>query len=157
MSKEKPKIVPEKIHLQAIKVFKTNLEAADDYLNNPRPVNGFEFGIAKAVSHDVENGATRFRLFFSLDALDEKSAPLGLKAEYGIEFQFRVENYSDFVRRTGEGALQVDLSLGVTLMGIAYSTARGIILEKTQGTLFGGVILPVIDPSKVLLEEKVSG
>jgi hypothetical protein len=31
-------------------------------------------------------------------------------------------------------------------MAIAYSTARGIILQSTQSTILDGVILPVIDP-----------
>lgn len=43
--------------------------------------------------------------------------------------------------------------MGATLLGIAFSTARGIIFERTRGTFFDGVILPVVDPFKVL-EEK---
>jgi hypothetical protein len=38
-------------------------------------------------------------------------------------------------------------------MGIAFSTARGIVFDRTQGTFFGGVILPVIDPKKLIVEE----
>lgn len=48
--------------------------------------------------------------------------------------------------------MQIDAALGATLLGTAYSTARGIIFERTRGTYFDGVILPVIDPFKVLLE-----
>lgn len=44
----------------------------------------------------------------------------------------------------------MDSILGTTLMGIVYSTARGIILERTQGTFFNGVILPVINPNKLI-------
>jgi len=44
--------------------------------------------------------------------------------------------------------------LAATLLGIAYSTSRGIIVEKTQNTFLGGIILPCIDPYKVLMEEE---
>jgi len=37
-----------------------------------------------------------------------------------------------------------------TLLSIAYSTSRGIVLSRTQGTLLNGVILPVID-TRVLM------
>jgi hypothetical protein len=37
-------------------------------------------------------------------------------------------------------------------MGIAYSTARGIILSRTAGTAVDGIILPVIDPAMLLNE-----
>lgn len=153
MSKEKPKIIPDKIHLLAVNVFKANIETSDEFLEEPKPVFGFEFGIAKEVSHNVEKGAARFRLFFTMDAHDKDAKSLGLKAEYGIEFHFYVENFSDFVQHTKDGEVQIELSLGGTLMSVAYSTSRGIILERTQGTMFGGVILPVIDPFKILLEE----
>jgi hypothetical protein len=41
----------------------------------------------------------------------------------------------------------------VTINGIVYSTARGIVYEKTIATPFGGVLLPVIDPD-LLIENK---
>jgi hypothetical protein len=44
----------------------------------------------------------------------------------------------------------VEGKLGGALCGIAYSTAWGIVLERTASTLFGGVVLPVIDPNILL-------
>ena len=47
--------------------------------------------------------------------------------------------------------MRLDAAMGAAvLLGIAFSAARGIIFERTLGTFFDGVILPVVDPFKVL-------
>jgi len=51
-----------------------------------------------------------------------------------------------FVLQDESGKTYIDKNIGGTLLGIAYSTARGIVLERTQGSYLGGVVLPVIDP-----------
>lgn len=150
MSKKKPRIIPEKIHLVSTQIFKANLETADSFLEAPQKLSRFNFGIAKEMAFDLERTMARFRLYFTLEAQDDNDEPLGVKVEYGIEFHFKVENLSDFTREDGEGALQLDAAMGATLLGIAFSTARGIIFERTRGTFFDGVILPVVDPFKVL-------
>jgi len=45
---------------------------------------------------------------------------------------------------------RLDLSVAASLINISYSTSRGIILEKTQNTFFHGIILPVVDSTKLL-------
>lgn len=154
MSKPKPGIIPEKIHLVSANIFKANLDTSEAFLEKPRKALAFKFGIGKEVAHDIGKGMARYRLFFTLNAQDEEEKPIGLKVEYGIEFHFHVENFKDFVKEGPGGEVQIDVALGATLLGTAYSTARGIIFERTRGTYFDGVILPVIDPFKVLLEKQ---
>jgi len=153
-NKKKPAIIPEKIHLISANIFKANLETSDDFLESPKKVRAFEFGIAKDIAHNFEEGMARYRLFFTLDGRDNEEKPLGVKVEYGIEFHFMVENFDDFIRHPKEGEIQVDAALAATLLGMAYSTARGIIFERTRGTFFDGVIVPVIDPFKLLLDKE---
>ncbi len=153
MSKQKVKIIPEKIHLVSVNIIKANLETSDDFLDSPKKIEAFEFGIANEVANNFEEGRSRFRLYFTLDARDKNENPLGVKVEYGIEFHFLVENFQDFIHESKEAGTQVDIILGATLFGMAYSTARGIIFERTRGTFFDGVVLPVIDPIKFLLEK----
>jgi hypothetical protein len=75
-----------------------------------------------------------------------------IKASFTIQFDFEIENIEDFLiystdtEGTEEKTVQVDANLGATLMGIAYSTARGIILTRTGGTALEGIVLPVVDP-----------
>ena len=92
------------------------MDTSASFLEKPQKVLAVKFGIGKEIAHDVENGMTRYRLFFTLDAQDEEEKPLGLKVEYGIEFHLHVENFKDFVKETPEGGIQVDAVLGATLL-----------------------------------------
>lgn len=93
----------------------------------------------------------RIRLEIVLEGVDDNDNEIGLHGEYGIEFQLHVENLTEFLEESENGqGKSIDGKLGPTLLAIVYSTARGIIIERTQATYFNGVILPVIDPNELI-------
>lgn len=85
-------------------------------------------------------------------ATEEETEDVGLSANYDYQFFFKIENIMDFVNEKKV----VDPSIVSTVLSIGYSTLRGIILERTSGTLLGSLILPIISPAK-LLTEKIHG
>ncbi|MBK6947694.1 MAG: hypothetical protein IPH16_06115 [Haliscomenobacter sp.] len=72
-----------------------------------------------------------------------------MTASYHLDFVLEVENLEVFLSRE-DAEIQVLDILAATLLGLCISTARGILYERTQGTPFEGIILPVVDPMKVL-------
>ena len=153
MSESINNVVPEKIHLLKTNVFKFNLHSSEDYMDNPVEYDSLKISMGKDVAHNFEEGLSRYRLHFVFDAISEKEELLGLSAKVGIEFHFKVDNFNDFIRAEKDG-IKVNIDIGSSLMAIAYSTSRGIILEKTQNSFFNGIIIPVIDSTKFLLEEE---
>lgn len=153
MSKEKTGIIPEKIHLFSINIFKANLETSDVYLDNPQKGDSIEIDVAHNIAHSYDQNRSRYRLFFLLNALDKGGNRLGVKVEYGIEFHFEVENFKDHAKKV-KNKLEIDIHLAATLYTLSYSTARGIIFERTRGTFFNGAVLPVIDPYKALVDKE---
>lgn len=152
MNTEIKNVIPEKIHLFSINIFKANLETSEAFLENPQKSDSFAFEFGHNIAQNYEMGRSRYRLFFILDAVDNQQQPVGLKVEYGIEFHFEIENYQRVVKKLDNNDLQIDVDLAATLLAMAYSTARGIIFERTRGTFFDGVILPTIDPYLALKE-----
>lgn len=153
MTLTKVKIIPEKIHLVSMNIFQANLETAEEFLNQPQPVDSFEIGTVYEMAHNFKDKGTRIRLYFQMNALDVEGGHQGVKVEYGIEFHFVVENFHEFIPTNKKESL-IDSALPATLLGMAYSTSRGIIFERTRGTFFQGVLLPVIDPFKMLVENE---
>ncbi len=155
--KNKPTtIVPEKIHIISINIIKANLDTSDRFLEKPKKAERFEFGIKQEMGHNYEENKSRCRIYFKLEARDSSGKPIGLNVDYGIEFHFHVENLKDFFIQDDNETMKMDASLATTLLAMAYSTARGIVFERTRGTFFDGIVLPVIDPYKALLEEEGS-
>lgn len=142
-------IKPELIHLHTLKVYKTLVDASEDYLDNPADIENISVQYAQNSAFNFEEKAIRIRLEILMQALNNEDKEMGLNAEYGLEFHFVIENLDEFTEAE-EGTKTINGTLGSTLMGIAYSTARGIVFDRTQGTHFKGVILPVIDPKELI-------
>lgn len=145
-------VAAEKIHLNRVSVFSLSLKAKESYIDNPKQPVIFETSFAYENADNEDLGMLRFRLYFEIFALNANEEYLGAGAEIGIEFHFKVDNFQDFIIK-GEGEdTFIDYNIGSTLLAIAYSTARGIVLERTQNSYLGGVLLPVIDPMVAVKE-----
>ena len=69
---------------------------------------------------------------------------------YVLEYLFFIEGLDDWLIEGKENeGIVIDDYLIATLRGLAYSTTRGIIFQGNMGTSMMGVILPVINPSKI--------
>jgi len=147
-------IHPELITVQSVRIHKSSITATDEYMENPVKPAGIEINVGQSTAFNIENKNIRIRLKIGLEARKNETEPIGLYGDYVLEFHIHVDDLEQFITETGDKKL-IDSKLGGTLSGIVYSTARGIIFERTAATAFGGVILPVIDPNH-LLREKLS-
>lgn len=145
--------IPENIHLLKVNVIKYELNTSEAFLNAPQSIDGYEFGLDKEIAHDFDKGMARYRLHFYFKGMNVDREDVGLECSIGIEFNFKIDHFESYLQKE-DGQDKIDLNLGASLMAIAYSTARGIILEKTQNTFFKGILIPVIDPKKFLLTEE---
>jgi hypothetical protein len=150
---KKNKINPAEIHLLKVSVFKSSIERQENLLDQPfvEPEN-YSFSFAQKSAFNHEEGMVRIQLFILLQAQGENAANLGIQGEFGIEFNYKIDNLDTLCTKGEDGKLHYDASLGTTLISISYSTARGIILQQTQGSIISlsGVILPVINPTDLL-------
>lgn len=149
---ELPKIVPEKITLQSVKVLSGSINSSEAV--DPDRIIGYNTHFDFAQGLNVENNAVRVIIGVRLVARDVDNNKLDVNGEYKTEFIFKVENLKDFVieneKQKSHQIIVINSLLSGTLAGIAYSTLRGIVLSRTQGTALEGVILPVIDPVKLI-------
>jgi hypothetical protein len=109
-------------------------------------INGYEMKMGKELKYNFEAKMCRVTLefeFISESVQQDNKA----HANFVIETHFQIENFEELIENTDTG-IKIDITLPVHLVGMAYSTARGIILERLQSSPFKGLILPVIDPYK---------
>ena len=142
-------IHPELITILSVRIFKSNINTTDEYMNNPVKPAGVEIKVGQNTAFNIEKKNIRIRLKIELEARKNETEPIGLSGNYVLEFHFHVDDLDQFITENEDRKL-IDSKLGGTLSGIVYSTARGIIYERTAATAFGGIVLPVIDPNLLL-------
>lgn len=145
-----PAVDPTKITIDRITMIHGNLDTTEEYLNKPIKPHQVKVDFGHRSGIAWKAGKTYNRLFVELEALNDKGEALGLRASYAFEFRFTIQDFESFKVKKENGDIRLLPVLASALMGIIFSTARGMVLERTKGTYLGGVILPVIAPKDLL-------
>ncbi|RXP54547.1 hypothetical protein EC396_09195 [Lutibacter sp. HS1-25] len=138
---EKNKIIPAKIH-----PFK--IEIIDSYINDAITDNDadFDFNVAHKVQHNLEDERIKIQLLINL--LLKTDATIGVK--FNIDFHYKITDLKDHYENDANNRPIFSGLFIATILGISFSTARGILFGKLSETKLNNLILPVIDPVKML-------
>lgn len=143
------KIEPEKIHMLSIKTLKGNINGSGG--TDPALILGHHFNFSLGTGINEEEKLVNIELTIEIEAIGKNEELLNISGAYTHEIIFMVENLDDFLETPEEGKeAGMDFLLNATLTGMAYSTIRGILFVRTQGTSLTTVILPVVDPKKII-------
>jgi len=74
-----------------------------------------------------------------------------------IIIQYEVEELQKHFDVRSNNDFDMDIALETSLVSIAISTSRGILIERTNGTLLRNVILPIVQPTDFILSPKMNG
>jgi len=143
---------PDKIDILSIRTLAGSIECTSQA--NARKVHTYDFGFELSSAIEVERRLIGLKLKVDIEGLDVKQKRLAITGTYTHEIIFFIENLEDFIDiAVNEHEASVDMALGSTLVGIMYSTVRGLIYARTQGTSLGVVTLPVVAPMKLMETE----
>lgn len=139
------KIIPENINLFYIKVSECTINDSpkDEKLN-------YAINVAQNIQNNLKEEKIRIELILDIKNSDAENQ---FNANFNIDFQFKIKNLVDYYEDGDNGPVFNGLFIS-TLMGISFSTARGIIFERLSKTNLRNVILPVVSPSKLLFKNE---
>lgn len=152
MGKKVAPVDPELIHLISVRILRAHYEVEGESHNSELEISDYRIGLKSETGFNYEINQIRFMIYIKIVGVNSEGEPVGASGEYLLEYSYIVENLNDFVEEDGDIKL-VSATLGATIAGISYSTARGIVLDRTQATDFNGVLLPIIDPHRLLDED----
>lgn len=75
-------------------------------------------------------------------------------ANFEFVYIFKIDNFSQLITEDKTGILVVDPMLANAIAQISYSSTRGVLLTRLQGTVFSSFIMPIMDPKK-LVEQRI--
>lgn len=142
-------IVPSKIHLNNIRWEKENTFLVSEKLEK-KPT--YDINIAHNIMHNLEKEVVKIRLFLDVSAvIDEKTINQG--GSYEVDFFFKIEDLKDHYQINNEKPLFSGFFV-CTLLGISYSTLRGMVFTLWKDTFLSSIILPVIAVPDLLKSKK---
>ncbi len=147
------RIDADQIHILTVRTLQGSIDCDDAIDSSDVATHGFSFQMENAV--DIDRLMVAFKLKVEIQAFSKTNKQLPAKGSYTHEIVFKVDNIADFTSAE-EKLLRADMAS--VLVGIVYSTIRGIIFTRTQGTPLNTVILPIIPPLRLMgMEETPEG
>lgn len=142
---KKPVIIPENINLFHLKIVKSDIISQSSYSENI----DFKINAAHTTMHNLP--LNRLKIGLIIDIIGEINAKeIETKAHFNIDFHFQIKELNNFYTLDKKNLPVFSSALITTLLGISFSTARGIIYERLNDTDLEGVILPVVSPQEIL-------
>lgn len=148
---DKPVFDPEKITLIDFKIIHAHIDAPEHFNSN------------KIEGHQLEN---ELQLGFSLgDKLAKADFTVSLKTDskgensveasgrFHFVFIYRVSNLEELAGFEKNNRLKLQPALVNALSSVTYSTSRGVLITKLQGTALQNFMLPIVNPSKLLVSK----
>ncbi len=146
MAKKSSGLQPEKIHLIKYQLVSGKLENRSGVFKLES--EGVKIGTDFNMAFDLENRIVKSDIKVRYSAAGDDGQPVS--ADYHFSFFFKTENLDSLIAVKDENEITVDTGLGNAIASITYSTTRGLLMARLQGTIFENYFLPVINPNDLL-------
>jgi hypothetical protein len=148
---EEIKFTAEKLHFINFEVQSASIESPPKFRIDE--VVNHEFTVSFNIGFDLEAAILRADLTIEVvtesDGKNEKEA----NGSFHLVAYYTIENLKELVRINGD-SYDVDGIMATNIAAITFSTARGIIYTRFQGTALRNFILPIVDPKSMLESSK---
>lgn len=145
---DKSPFSPEKISMIEFKFMKGQVDMPEMFEMDK--VKGHKLENSLELAFNLEEKLVKADFNIQISTESEEANDEETKGSFHLVFIYDVENLEDLAKPAEDGLIDVHPDLGNALSAISYSTARGILLTRLQGTALQNFVLPVINPNKLL-------
>lgn len=139
---------PEKISIIEFKMLKGQIDAPEDFeISN---VNGHLLDQSLQLGFNLDEKLVKAD--FTVEIKTESSGQNIHEAagNFHLIFIYQVENLSDLAKPDDNQLIELHPGLANALSSVTYSTSRGVLLTRLQGTALQNFVLPIINPNQLL-------
>jgi hypothetical protein len=148
MAKKFTAFTASSIVLQEVKILEARVESHEFFLTGN--VSNFDPDCALRIFLGPVGDFLRAELKIWVDTESEPSQPEA-HGHFHFNFYYTVDGLRAWVATSDDGEMILDFGLQNAIASVTYSTARGILISRFQGTAFQRFILPVVNPNELLL------
>lgn len=140
---------PELIQIADFQIIKGQIESPFEF--DESKVEGHTFNTRFLLGLKLEEKLVKADFEVNIETTSkEDEMQEEAKGYFHFIFIYEVANLEELVESKEDETLEVSSSLGNALASISYSTSRGILMTRFNGTALSHFILPVINPNDLL-------
>ena len=153
MSEELKKSVfkADKLSIVDFKIIKGEIDA--DFEFNAKLIKNFETDMTFDVTFDSDNKSLKADMGFTIVTNSEGLADKEATAKFMFVYIYELENFDELiVFKKGKISI-INEHVMPSVAAISFSTSRGILMTRLQGTAMKDYILPIINPDELLTDD----
>lgn len=139
---------PEKLSIIEFKFIKGQVDTPEDFIIDK--VDGYQLKNTLQLAFNLEEKLVKADFTVEIKTESKGENPKESTGSFHLLFIYRVENLEELAKPNKNNLLDLHPALGNALSSITYSTSRGILLTRLQGTALQNFVLPIINPNKLL-------
>jgi hypothetical protein len=139
---------PKKIEIVDFKIIKGQINSPFDF--EIEKVAGHTFNVDFELGFNLEDKLVKADFSVNVETKSKDDNIEEAVGNFSFVYIFYVDNIEELTNLESDGIITINPVLGNALASITYSTSRGILMTRFQGTVLSDFILPVIDPNSLL-------
>lgn len=145
---------PDKISLTDFRLVHGQIDTPEDFDSDE--VIGYHLCNSLRISFNLEDKLVKADFTIEIKTESQGKNEAEAKGSFHLVYTFHVEHLEELAKPDKHNQIELHPALGSALSSITYSTSRGILLTRLQGTALQRFILPVTDPNKLLHQKQAS-
>ncbi len=142
---------PEKIILIEFKMKKGQVDTPENF--DVDKVRGHQLKKTFQLAFNIEEKLAKAEFNVSLNTVSKGENETEAKGVFHLIFIYGIENLEELVMEGKNKRMNVDPTLANALSAVTYSTSRGILLTRLQGTALQDFVLPIINPNELFRDK----
>jgi hypothetical protein len=139
---------PDLMSIVNFKCLKGQVDANEDF--DLLKITGYHVESSLKLAFNLNDKLIKTDFFVEIKSDSKGANTTEAIGSFHLVYIFNILNLEQLAKPNKQDVIELDPLLANALSSITYSTSRGILLGRLQGTALGNFILPVLNPSKLL-------
>jgi hypothetical protein len=144
---------PEKILFREFKILRGNINSPLEF--KQKRIKSYKSDVAFDMAFQLEKNMIKSEIEIKAKTISDGKNKAEADGFFHIAFFFEIEHLEQYVLEVAPKQMHIHPGMANAIASISYSTARGIILSRFQGTALSAFILPVINPNDLFNTQTV--
>lgn len=143
------KVVPDKIHLVGFRILNAEINSPFEF--DLKQIASFENDVKFDLSFNLEDAMVKADFNVKITTISRENTNNDeATSAFSFVYIFHVENFKELAKVIDDYSLDIHGGLTNALASIVYSTTRGVLMTRFQGTALADFILPIINPQNLV-------